>query len=296
MDRYIDSHNHMHALSWDEWERFAMTGMAGAILSCGNPHVYREIWESPPKAEDIFRFWDSPIRMARVSEEKYFMRIRCAVGISSMTRVEGWESLVERLPQYLNDPHVVAVGEAGLDPSQYFQLTWPLEDQARCLEVQAHIAAGAGKPLILHTPTPKKSKDFLGNVAVQENIPPEEYRLHYLQRDLEIVEKAGLPHHLLVIDHVDGTIIDFVHKETSAWCGISIGSALRPIHPERVVEWVKEYGADRILLNSDHLGYRSIDFYSVPKTLRALKRAGISGGEIRQVSFDNANELFEMGF
>ncbi len=45
MDRYIDSHNHMHALSWDQWEQFAMTGMAGAILSCGNPHVYREIWE-----------------------------------------------------------------------------------------------------------------------------------------------------------------------------------------------------------------------------------------------------------
>ena len=77
MDRYIDSHNHMHALSWDQWEQFAMTGMAGAILSCGNPHVYREIWETPPTAGDILRFWDSPIRMARVSEEKHFMRIRC---------------------------------------------------------------------------------------------------------------------------------------------------------------------------------------------------------------------------
>ena len=50
MDRYLDSHNHMHALSWDQWELFAMTGMAGAVLSCGNPHVYREIWETPPTA------------------------------------------------------------------------------------------------------------------------------------------------------------------------------------------------------------------------------------------------------
>ncbi len=295
MDRYIDSHNHMHALSWDQWEQFAMTGMAGAILSCGNPHVYREIWETPPTAGDILRFWDSPIRMARVSEEKHFMRIRCAVGVSSMTRVEGWETLIEKLPGYLNDPHVAAVGEAGLDPSQYFGLTWPLEDQARCLEAQARIAADTGKPLILHTPTPKKSKDFLGNVAVQENIPPEEFRLHYLRRDLEIVEKAGLRHDLLVIDHVDGAIIDFVHKETAAWCGISIGSALRPIHPDRVAEWVKEYGSDRIMLNSDHLGYRSIDFYSVPKTLRAMRRAEIPGEDIRRVSFDNANGLFGMG-
>ncbi|MEE9240463.1 MAG: TatD family hydrolase [bacterium] len=292
MDRYIDSHNHMHALSWDQWELFAMTGMAGAVLSCGNPHVYREIWEAPPTAEDIFRFWDSPIRMARVSEEKHFMRLRCAVGVSSMTRVEGWEKLIEKLPEYLDDPHVAAVGEAGLDPSQYFQLTWPLEDQERCLEAQARIAADKGKPLILHTPTPKKSRDFLGNVAVQEEVSPEEFRLHYLRRDLEVTERAGLDHGLLIIDHVDGTIIDFVHTKTAAWCGISIGSALRPIHPDQVAQWVKEYGPDRIMLNSDHLGYRSIDFYSVPKTLRAMRRAGISDADIRRVSFDNANDLY----
>ena len=295
MDRYIDSHNHMHALSWDQWEQFAMTGMVGAVLSCGNPHVYREIWETPPTAGDILRFWEFPIRMARVSEEKYFMRIRCAVGVSSMTRVEDWETLIEKLPGHLSDPHVAAVGEAGLDPSQYFGLTWPLEDQARCLEAQARIAADTGKPLILHTPTPKKSKDFLGNVAVQGDISPEEFRLHYLRRDLEIVEKAGLPHDLLVIDHVDGTIVDFVHKETAAWCGISIGSALRPIHLDQVAEWVKEYGSDRIMLNSDHIGYRSIDFYSLPKTLRAMRRAEISREDIRRVSFDNANGLFGMG-
>ncbi len=295
MDRYIDSHNHMHALSWDQWELFAMTGMAGAILSCGNPHVYREIWETPPTAEDIFRFWDSPIRMARVAEEKHFMRLRCAVGVSSMTRVEGWEELIEKLPEYLDDPHVAAVGEAGLDPSQYFQLSWPLEDQARCLEAQARIAADKGKPLILHTPTPKKSRDFLGKVAVQEEISPEEFRLHYLRRDLEIIDRAGLDPGLLVIDHVDGTIIDFVHRQTRAWCAISIGSALRPIHPDQVTKWVKEYGPGRIMLNSDHLGYRSIDFYSVPKTLRAMRRAGIPDAEIRCVSFDNANGLFRLG-
>jgi predicted metal-dependent TIM-barrel fold hydrolase len=282
----------MHGLSWDEWELFAMTGMAGAVLSCGNPHVHREIWEVPPTAEDIFRFWDSPIRMARISKEKHFMRVRCAVGISAMTRVEGWEILVEKMPTYLDDPHVVAVGEVGLDPSQYFRLTWPLEDQKRCLEAQARIAANKGKPLILHTPTPKKSKDFLGNLSVQEDISPEDFRLHYLRQDLEVIERAGLDHSLLVIDHVDGTIIDFVHKETNAWCGISIGSALRPIHSNQVTDWVKEYGSDRILLNSDHLGYRSIDFFSMPKTLRGMRRADIPDKDIRRVSFDNANALF----
>jgi len=292
VSRYIDSHNHMHALSWDEWELFAMTGMAGAVLSCGNPHVHREIWETPPSAADIFRFWDSPIRLARVAEDKHFMRLRCALGVSSMMRVDGWEKLTEKLPEYLDDPHVVAVGEVGLDPSQYFQLTWPLEDQERCLEAQARIASEAGVPLILHTPTPKKNADFLGGVAVQGEVSSKEFRLHYLRRDLEVIKKAGLDHSLLVIDHVDGTIIDYVCTETAAWCAISIGSALRPIHSSQVAEWVQKYGPDRIMLNSDHLGYRSIDFFSVPKALRAMRRSEIPEINIRRVSFDNANELF----
>ncbi|RMF93147.1 MAG: hypothetical protein D6736_02200 [Nitrospinota bacterium] len=296
MHSYIDSHNHMQALSWDDWELLGMSGMVGAVLSCGNPHVYREIWEEVPGPEEIRRFWENPIRLARVSEEKHFIRLKCAVGISAMTRVRDWPQLVKLLPRYLQDPHVVAVGEVGLDPGQYFGFTWPLADQARCLEAQMRVAADAGKPLILHTPTPKKSQDFLGGVATQEAIPPERFRLHYLQQDLEIVERVGLEHRLLVIDHVDATIIDFVHKETRAWCALSIGSELRPIPPQQVVEWVQHYGPDRILLNSDHIPYRSTDLLAIPKAIRAMRRAGIPPEHIRKVAFANANQLFGFGF
>ncbi|MFQ5895775.1 MAG: TatD family hydrolase, partial [Nitrospinota bacterium] len=256
---YIDSHNHMQGLSWDDWETLAMTGLVGAVLSCGNPHVHREMWEEAPGPEDIRRFWESPIRLARVSEEKHFIRLGCAVGISSMMRVRDWPRLVEALPGYLRDPHVVAVGEVGLDPAQYFGLTWPLEDQARCLEAQARVAAEMGVPLILHTPTPKKSRDFLGGVTTQGEVSGQEYRLHYLRRDLEVIGRAGLEPSLLVVDHADATTIDFVHAETRAWCAISIGSELRPIRPQQVAEWVKRYGSERILLNSDHIPYRSTD-------------------------------------
>ncbi len=293
--RYIDGHNHMHAMSWDDWELLGMTGMAGAILSCGNPHVYREIWERPPGPEDIRRYWDGPIRLARVAEEKHFIRLRCAVGVSSMTRVREWEKLVDALPGYLENPLVAALGEVGLDPTQYFGLTWPLEDQARCLEAQARAAAQAQKPLILHTPTPKESKDFLGNVAAQERVSPQEHRLHYLRRDLEAIERAGLDPSLLVVDHADGTIVDFIHADTRAWCAVSIGSALRPIRAEEVAEWVKRHGPERILLNSDHLGYRPIDILAVPKALRAMRRAGLPEDHIRKVSFENANRLFGLG-
>ena len=64
---YIDSHNHMHALNWDEWELLGTTGMRAAVLSCGNPHLYREVWDEAPGYDDIMRFWEGPIEMVRDS-------------------------------------------------------------------------------------------------------------------------------------------------------------------------------------------------------------------------------------
>ena len=227
MDPFIDSHNHLHGFNHDVWELLAIAGMAGTVLSCGNPHVYREMWERAPNADDIRALWESPMRFAEAAEERHLVRVRCAVGISSMTRVAEWEKLVDMLPDYLSDERVVALGEVGLDPGQYFGLGWPLEEQAECFEAQAGVAARLGMPLILHTPTPKQTKDFLGGVDTQGDVAPETVRLHYLKQDLEIIDRAGLDHSLLVIDHVDETIVDFVHTETQAWCATSMGSILR---------------------------------------------------------------------
>ncbi len=292
MDAFIDSHNHLHGFSHDVWELQAIAGMAATVLSCGNPHVYREMWDHVPTAGDVKELWESPLRFAEAAEEKHMIRVRCALGISSMTRVEGWQQLIDELPDYLAEERVVALGEVGLDPGQYFGFGWPLDDQAECLEAQARIAAQLGMPLILHTPTYKNPKEFLGGVDTQEDVAPGDFRLHYLKKDLEIIDRAGLDHSLLVVDHVDDTIVDFVHEETGAWCATSLGSTLRVVPPAMVVGWVERHGGDRIVLDSDLIPYTSNDVLCIPKTARALRRAGVSEDAIRRVAFENANQVF----
>ena len=272
-----------------------MCGMVGSVISCGNPHVHREIWKRAPEPEDVRRLWESPLRMAEAAEAKHHIRAMCAVGVSSMTRVDGWERLIDELPGYLENERVAALGEVGLDPGQYFGFSWELEDQARCLEAQARLAAELKKPLMLHTPTYKNPKEFLGGVDTQGEVSPEEFRLHYLKMDLEIIDAAGLDHSLLVIDHVDATIVDFVHEETGAWCATSLGSRLRPIPPSAVVEWVRRHGAGRIMLNSDLIPYTSNDLYCIPRAIRAMRRGGIAESEIEKAAFGNANALFGFG-
>lgn len=295
MDRFIDSHNHLHGFGHDVWELQAISGMAATILSCGNPHIHREMWDRVPTAADVRELWESPLRFAEAAEQKHMIEVRCALGISSMTRVEGWRELIDVLPHYLARERVVALGEVGLDPGQYFGFGWPLDDQAECLEAQARIAAELETPLILHTPTYKDSREFLGGVDTQEAVAPEDVRLHYLRKDIEIIDRAGLDHSLLVVDHVDDSIVDFVHEETGAWCATSLGSTLRVIPPWRVVEWVERHGGERILLDSDLIPYTSNELLCIPKAVRALRRAGVAEETIRRVSFENANHVFGLG-
>jgi len=62
----------------------------------------------------------------------------------------------------------VAVGEAGLDPIQYFGLHWPLEEQKKALEEQVRVAKECGTPFVLHTPKLKDQKDYAQPLSTSE--------------------------------------------------------------------------------------------------------------------------------
>lgn len=291
---YIDSHCHTHGLPYDAWETVGATGIAAAVISAGNPHCHREIHVEVPDLADTRRYWDEPIRLAARAEHMHFFKVFVGVGISMMTKVDEWEKAVELIPGYLKDPHVVAIGETGLDPVQYFGMGWDMDDQKRAFAAQVRLAKELDVPFILHTPTPKKARDFLHQLAAS-NLPPERYKQHYLEMDMEIIDRIGLDHRRLVIDHVDETIVDFVLRETKAWIGIGVGQTLRHTGPGFFADMVEQHGADRIMVNSDHIAYVSNDLLAIPKAIREMRRRGIAAADIRKAVFDNANAFYELG-
>ena len=112
---------------------------------------------------------------------------------------------------------------------------------------------------------------------------------------MAIVNKIGLDHARLIVDHVDESIIEYVHRQTGAWAGISTGSLQRPVPAAAVADMVTRYGPERILLNSDHVGYRGMDLFGVPKALRELRRRSLPDTDLRRVAFDNANRALRLG-
>ncbi|MGH7361042.1 MAG: hypothetical protein ACREJI_05460, partial [Candidatus Methylomirabilales bacterium] len=170
----------------------------------------------------------------------------------------------------------------------------PMADQEACFAAQVELAKTLDLPLILHTSSPRRPGEQIAERG--PDLPPvERHRLHYLERDMAIINKIGLDHARLIVDHVDESIIEYVHRQTGAWAGISTGSLQRPVPAAAVADMVTRYGPERILLNSDHVGYRGMDLFSVPKALRELRRRGLADADVRRVAFDNANRALRLG-
>jgi predicted metal-dependent TIM-barrel fold hydrolase len=168
---YIDAHCHMQGLSFDQWELVGMSGIAATVLSAGNPCDRPLLVEKVPNADDIRRIWDHPIWLAPQAEMKHLYKVFVAVGISTHTRVEQWEKLVELLPEYLAKPNVVAIGETGLDPIHLFGMDWPIPEQKEALREQVRVAKELSVPLLLHTPKYKQQREYVHKISFTE-LPP----------------------------------------------------------------------------------------------------------------------------
>ena len=288
MVRYIDAHCHTHGMPYDAWETLGLTGCAAVVLSVGNPHVFQEIHDEVPDWDDMRHYWTGAIRFAPEAEKKHLIKVFVALGISYMSYWKDWEKAIEELPKYLKMPHVVAIGETGIDPWQYWGFTWPSDDERKeAFRGQIRVAKQMDVPVILHTPTQRK--------GFMPEIPADEYKRHFLDQDLDIINEVGLEHRRLVVDHADETIIEYVLKETNAYIGIGVGATIRPTTPSFFADVVAQFGPDRLLINTDHMAELSCDLLAVPKAIREMRLRGLDDDVIQQVVFENANKCFSLG-
>lgn len=294
---YIDAHSHMQGLTYNDWELVGATGIAATVLSAGNPFDRPLLVERIPTADDVCKMWDYPIWLSSQAERKHLYKVFVAIGISTHTKVENWEQLIGLLPEYLKKPNVIAIGETGLDPIHYFGMDWPIAEQKEALAEQVRVAKEMSVPLLLHTPKYKRPGDYVQQISFGALPPEENYKRHFLEMDLDIINRIGLDHRLLVIDHVDDTVLDYVMQETSAYAGIRVGqtAAVNRSTPQFFVDAVDRYGAERIIINSDWNFHSSIDLMAIAKTIREMQRRGIDKATICRAVFDNANQLYRLG-
>jgi len=299
---WIDGHNHAHTLSWEDRERYSLTGCRAMVMVASGYH-----WTpyKPVDAEDVRFLWDDVINRKRPIERNHLFEVGLALGVHTGVRITNPDDLLEQMARYCRRDDVVALGETGVTPTQHVE-RWPLDEQRAVVEAQMELAADNDLPLILHTPNPGTDdgppyRTGVGIPGYEKNlefgqepvITGDNPALEAVKIDIEAASAAGLPERRIVASHADPNNVDYLLGETDCYASFTVGYPwLTGVDATDVAAAIREYGPDRVMVDTDCANVLRTDVFSVKRTILDLYRLGIDEETIRRVVFENPRDVF----
>lgn len=171
------------------------------------------------------------------------------------------ERVMAELPRYLADPLCCALGEVGYDSID------DIEEQV-VLE-QLEMAKKLGLPVLVHTPHVDK--------------------LEGTERLIANCRDVGIDPDLVEIDHCTEEQVRMV-VEAGFWCGFTIYPVTK-LSPERAVTIFKQFGTERMLVNSS-ADWGPSDPLSVPKLAVLMQQSGFDEETVQRLVWDNPVRFF----
>lgn len=291
---WIDAHGHHHTLAWRDHEEFALAGCLGFVMAGGleNQSPYR-----PMRAEDVRTGWDRAIRASHALSRSHLVEAYAAVGVhTSVGPVAGVDELLDHLPAYAALEEVVALSETGISMVQEHEAV-PLDDQRPVVREQLAVAADAGLPAVLHTPTTATGESGYDRVSadaeggVEPVLDPETAKVEAARIDLELADEAGLPEDRIAFTHAHRSMVPWVLDETDCYASFTVGNATRDVRSEDVAAAIEAYGPDRLVLDADVSNHKKFEPMAVKRTVLDLLRLGMDPADVRTVAYENARDL-----
>jgi predicted metal-dependent TIM-barrel fold hydrolase len=250
--RFFDPHIHMMSRTTDDYERMAAAGIIGVVEP--------SFWQGQPRTQTgtFIDYFNSLIGWERFRASQFGIRHYCTIGLDpkEANDVPLAEEVMRILPRFLEKDGVVAIGEMGFD-----DIT-PAEE--RFFAEQLELAKSMNLPAVVHTP----HRDKLAGT----------------RRTLALVKECGIDEGLVVVDHLNEQTLPLV-VETGCWRGHTIYPETK-LSEERMVVLLKQYGTERMIVNSSADWGRS-DPLKVPKTGQAMLAAGFREADVELVLFAN---------
>jgi len=169
--------------------------------------------------------------------------------------------VINGLAPYLDHPRCVALGEIG------FNNNTPNEEAA--FVRQLHIAKARRMPVIIHLPHVDK--------------------LRGAKRTAEILKFEGMDPNRVLIDHNTEETIR-LSRDTGCYAGMTV-YPISKLDPERVSAIIREYGADRMIVDGS-ADWGVSDPLSLVKVVDRLRRDGVSEDSILKLISANAMALY----
>lgn len=255
--RFFDPHVHMTSRTTDDYQAMADAGVVALIEPA--------FWLGQPRTGvDTFKdYYSSLIGWERFRSSQFGIKHYCTIGLNS--REANNEALAEQvmeiLPLFIYKEGVVGVGEIGFDDQT--------AAEEKYYRLQLELAKEANLPVQIHTPHRDKKKGT--------------------SRSMDIALEHGLDPYMVIVDHNNEETVEEV-LDRGFWAAFTIYPFTK-MGNERMVEIIKQYGSERIMVNSA-ADWGISDPLAVPKTAALMKQKGISDEDIRLATYQNAITAF----
>lgn len=254
---YIDPHIHMTSRTTDDYKAMAEAGIVAIVEPA--------FWLGQPRTEagSFKDYFSSLVGWERFRSSQFGIRHYCTIGLNSKeaNNVALAEQVMELLPLYVCKEGVVGVGEIGYDDQT--------EAEDKFYRAQLELAKEVALPVQVHTPHRDKKQGTI--------------------KSMEVCLEHGIDPDVVLIDHNnEETVEDVLNR--GFWAGFTI-YPFSKMGNERMVEIVKKYGSEKIIVNSA-ADWGISDPLSVPKTAALMREKGISEEQIKKVCYSNALEFF----
>jgi predicted metal-dependent TIM-barrel fold hydrolase len=251
---FFDPHIHIASRTTDDLERMAQMD----CVAVAEPAFWMGYDRSGTNSfYDYFRQlteWE-PKRAAQ-----YGIRHYAFLGINAKEaeNVSFAREVIALLPEFLDKPNVIGIGEIGLHKCTKNEVT--------TLEALIDLALTRGEQMLFHTP------------HLEDKYKGTRMILDILRNDSR-VDRARI-----CIDHCEEHTIRYVLEE-GYWAGITLYPVTKA-NPQRAADMVEIFGPERILVNSS-ADWGPSDPLALPKFIAVMRRRGQCESLVRQIVFDN---------
>ena len=250
--RILDPHIHMYARTTDDYEAMSLAGIESVV----DPAFW--LGSARHYAGTFYDYFEHLLGYEAERAAMYGIQHHCTLSVNprEANDLALANEVLERLPEYLDRPRCLAIGEIGFDRQT--------EAEEEIFRKQARLARERNMPVLVHT--------------------PHQYKRVGVERTLRILDEVGVDQRLVIIDHnTEETMPLFAGTEY--WVGLTVYPVTK-LSPERAVNIARQYGIERLLVNSS-ADWGPSDVLSVPKVARQMLSVGFSRDEVERLVWEN---------
>ncbi|MEU8195777.1 TatD family hydrolase [Microbispora amethystogenes] len=247
--RIFDPHVHMTSRTTDDYERMYAAGVRAIVEPA--------FWLGQPRTNvgSFLDYFDALLGWEPYRAAQYGIRHHCTLALNPKEANDPrCLGVLDELSRYLLKDGVVAVGETGYDSMT--------QEEERVFEAQLALAEEHGLPVLVHTPHRDKAAGT--------------------RRTLDVVK--GIDPGKVLVDHLNELTVGMV-REAGCWMGFSIYPDTK-MDPDRMVAILKEYGTERMIVNSAADWGRS-NVLKTREVGEAMLAAGFTDDDVDQVLWRN---------